>query len=185
MTRIKFDYGIRWLVNVTHPLIQNAHWFRSTVLLITKTSIIMYNVSALAFAFWVSCLFLADVRPNRINWNIDTWTKLWASETTPLETIQITNFDYSPPDQNQALRDAANIERFIKERIRSWRMGKLTRFRSDISSMMKAVLVKCETSKMECRPIEPFLTSQISEKFKQSKVIGFPLNIRRGFNHFW
>ena len=89
-------------MNVTCPLIRNALWFRSTVLLITKTSIIMYNVSILPFAFWVSFLFLADVRPNRINWNIDTWTKLWASETTPLETIQITNFDYSPPDQNHS-----------------------------------------------------------------------------------
>ena len=87
----------------------------------------------------------------------------------------MSTFDYAPPDYNQALRDAANIERFIKERIRSWRMGKLTRFRSDISSMMKQTLQKCESSKMECRPIEPFLTEQISEKFKQSKVIGFPL----------
>ena len=119
-----------------------------------------------------------DVRPNRISWNFDTWTKLWGGSVEAPPTIQVSNFNYPPPDMNQALRDSANIERFIKERIRSWRMGKLTRFRSDISSMMKQILQKCESAKMESMPIESSWADQINEKFKQSKVVGFPLNLK-------
>ena len=142
----------------------------------------MFNVSSSRRTkIKLTAYFSDDVRPNRISWNFDTWTKLWSgsSATTAerLETIQVSTFEYAPPHHNQALRDSANIERFIKERIRSWRMGKLTRFRSDISSMMKQILQKCESSRMECRPIEPHLIEQISEKFKQHKVIGFPLSL--------
>merc|ERR1711892_883207 len=42
-----------------------------------------------------------DVRPNRISWNFDTWTKLWSGSSAAtaerLETIQVSTFDYAPP----------------------------------------------------------------------------------------
>ena len=67
---------------------------------------------------------------------------------TPLETIQVREFNYDQIDMNTALRDASNLERFIKERIRSWRLGQLTRFRSDIAQMMKRILEQCENLAM-------------------------------------
>ena len=100
---------------------------------------------------------LGDVRPNRINWNFDSWQKLWPGPHDAraiLETIQKSEFIYDPIDANLALREASTVERFIKERIRSWRLGQLTRFRSDISQIMKQILFQCETLSMENSPIE-------------------------------
>ena len=50
-------------------------------------------------------IFSADVRPSRINWNFDSWQKLWPTVPEhPLESIQISQFQYDPINTNAALR---------------------------------------------------------------------------------
>ena len=120
-----------------------------------------------------------DVRPNRINWNFDNWTKLWAAPLeTPLETIQVREFNYDQIDMNTALRDASNLERFIKERIRSWRLGQLTRFRSDIAQMMKRILEQCEHLAMAGEHVQNYMLEPIVTKFARSRIVGYPLHLR-------
>ena len=80
---------------------------------------------------------------------------------------------------NTALRDASNLERFIKERIRSWRLGQLTRFRSDIAQMMKRILEQCEQLAMEGEHVKgSYMLEPILQKFPRSKIVGYPLHLR-------
>ena len=55
-----------------------------------------------------------ETHPNRVDWSINSWRKLWSGTKGDLPTIQPLEIEYMPPDNSLASREARKIEADIK-----------------------------------------------------------------------
>ena len=55
-----------------------------------------------------------ETHPNRVDWSIGNWRKLWSGTKGDLPTIQPLEIQYTPPDSSLASREARKIEADIK-----------------------------------------------------------------------
>ena len=124
-----------------------------------------------------------ETHPNRISWEISNWRKLWnAPLEPPLNSIQLSTYDYPEADRALARRDADKVERHLKEQFREWRRGQITRFKTDVVGQMKTLLQDFEKHQMTVGPnLSPQeaqrLLEPIQNKYSRFEVVGFPLHL--------
>jgi len=154
----------------------NGRFFR-----ITDPTVPLTSITCMADKSNIYYNTQTETHPNRVDWSINNWRKLWSGTKGDLPTIQPLEIQYTPPDNSLASREARKIEADIKLKIREWRPGYLTKYRTDVAAKMRDILEKIEHEEMCGNRITQEYAGRLLEpirrKFPRHEIVGFPLHL--------